>query len=101
MSYGWLAVLCTAAGFFRGGLDPLYFELVAEEAHPIPAGTAGGVLTFFYHALLCVCLTLPPALLTRWLLVLMAGCMVVSGALLGLAKISYKRSTQVVGSSKF
>jgi hypothetical protein len=93
LSYGWLALLCTAAGFFRGGLDPLYFELVAEEAHPIPAGTAGGVLTFFYHALLCVCLTLPPALLTRWLLVLMAGCMVVSGVLLSMAKISYKRST--------
>jgi FLVCR family MFS transporter len=100
LSYGWLALLCTAAGFFRGGLDPLYFELVAEEAHPIPAGTAGGVLTFFYHALLCVCLTLPPAFLTRWLLVLMAGCMVVSGGLLGLANISYKRSTQVTGSAQ-
>jgi hypothetical protein len=97
MPYGWLAVLCTAAGFFRGGLDPLYFELVAEEAYPIPAGTAGGVLTFFYHALLCVCLTMPPALLTRWLLVLMAVCMVVSGLLLGCANITYKRSTLAAG----
>ena len=96
ISYPWLLALCTAAGFFRGGLDPLYFELVAEEAHPIPAGTGGGVLTFFYHALLCVCLTLPPELLTRWLLVLMAGCMVLSGLLLASSQIRYKRSSLAV-----
>ena len=41
------------------------------------------MLTFFYHSLLCVCLTLPPAFLVEWLLVLMAGCMVLSGVLLG------------------
>lgn len=121
MSYGWLLLLCTAAGFFRGGLgeislshiawrpnlmvlrccnaDPLYFELVAEEAHPIPAGTGGGVLTFFYHALLCVCLTLPPKLLTRWLLVLMAGCMVLSGLLLAASQIRYKRSSMAVATT--
>ena len=92
LSYGWLLALCTLAGFFRGGLDPLYFELVAEEAHPIPAGTAGGVLTFFYHVLLCVSLALPPTLLQHWLLVLMAACLALAGVLLGFTSVTYKRS---------
>ena len=42
-------------------------QLVAEVAHPmgINAGTAGGVLTFFYHGVLVIMLSLPATVLNR------------------------------------
>jgi hypothetical protein len=71
-----------------------YFELAAEEAHPIPAGTAGGVLTFFYHLIFVVTLGLPSALLIKWLQGLMAVCLVISGLLLACVRLTYKRSNE-------
>jgi hypothetical protein len=69
------------AGGVRGGGDPLYFEMVAAVAHPLPAGTAGGLLTLFYHFVLAVCLLVPPAVMA-WSMTAMAVCCVVSAALL-------------------
>lgn len=79
--------LCSLAGFARGGLDPLYFELAAEAGFPAAAGLAGGMVCFVYHATIVVFLALPPDVLARWALTLMPAAMLVSGGVVALAKI--------------
>jgi hypothetical protein len=76
----------TFTGGVRGGGDPLYFEMVAAVAHPLPAGTAGGILTFFYHFVLAVCLLVPPGVM-EWSMTAMAICCVFSAALLLPARV--------------
>jgi hypothetical protein len=95
LDYGFagLVALFALAGALRGGTDPLFFELCAEAGATIgvPPGTAGAVLTFGYHALLCVLLLLPPAVLQHWLFVAMAALMLVSAVLLAPAQLAYTR----------
>ena len=91
MSFPALISVCTLAGFFRGGCDPLFFELSAESAYPNTAGTAGGVLTFWYHCLLVCMLSVPASLLQEWAPTAMAVCMVVCFALMSGVSITYFR----------
>ena len=71
--------------------DPLFFELSAELAHPAPAGTAGSVLTLFYHVVLVASLSTPAKILSRYALIGTAVCMFVCAALVAFAKVEYKR----------
>lgn len=86
-----LLVICTAAGFFRGMSDPLFFELSAEVVFPQSAGTAGSILTFWYHITLVMSLSLPDKVLQNWALIGMGGVIVVCIILLSMSKIRYVR----------
>lgn len=81
-----LFVLFTAAGLFRGGLDPLFFEMATEMAHPVPPGTIGSILTFGVHVALIVTLSVPSGNLNKWIFVVMAGTMVFCTALISCVK---------------
>ena len=83
--------LCTLAGLLRGGCDPLFFELSAEAAHPATAATAGGVLTLWYHLVLVAMLSVPAGTLQAAVPVAMAGCMLVSSAMMVPVRIRYTR----------
>lgn len=88
-----LAVICAVAGLLRGGTDPLFFELVSEVVHPagVSPGLAGGVLTFWYHVILCIMLSVPPDFLQHWLMVAMAAFMLLSAVMLVSVKVTYTR----------
>jgi MFS family permease len=90
--WGLLAV-CGAAGLLRGGTDPLFFELSAEAVAPagVPAGAAGGVLTLWYHVILCAFLSVPPSFLQSYTMVGMAGLMLLSAVLLVPVRVAYTR----------
>ena len=90
LSFAALVALCGLAGALRGGVDPLFFELSAEVAHPVPAGTSGGVLTLVYHLILVVCLSLPPGAM-NWSMVAMAAALLMSAAMLLPLKVEYVR----------
>ena len=89
-----LPTLARSAGnSLRGGADPLFFELAAESVAPrgVPAGTAGAILTFIYHAVLVALLAAPPAVLE---LITMPGMSIVLFVAVGLlipVRIAYTR----------
>ena len=83
--------VCAAAGIARGVADPLFFEMSADVAHPAPAGTAGSVLTFVYHVVLVISLSIPSRILENTALPITAAVMVVCAALVMLSTVTYKR----------
>lgn len=87
----WLLAICTAAGFFRGMSDPLFFEMAAETLFPQSAGTAGSILTFWYHVTLVVSLSVPAAVMMDSALMTMAGVTGVCVLLLALTRVEYVR----------
>lgn len=91
ITFGGLLAVCAFAGLTRGGLDPLFFELVAETAHPLPAGTAGSALTLFYHLILVVFLSIPPRILDSSTLAVMAGVMALCLLMVLPVSIAYVR----------
>jgi len=92
-SFGSVVALVAVAGLLRGGADPLFFELAAESVAGagVPAGTAGAVLTFFYHLVLVGLLGLPPAALAAFTLPGMALCLLLSALLLLPVRVAYTR----------
>ena len=97
MPYPAHVVLCTLSGLFRGALDPLFFEMSTELAfvENVPAGTAGGALTVWCHAVMIIFLTTGiffPGTLNNVMLLGMVGCMVLSALLTGLTKQDYRRT---------
>lgn len=116
------------AGGVRGGGDPLYFEMIAAVGAPlgVPAGTAGGLLTFFYHLVLggwcwmmadreghsctmqavrlspphplrtAVCLLAPPSVM-NWSMTAMAVVCVLSAALLVPAAVPAAAAAEQAG----
>ena len=86
-----LMAVCAAAGIARGVADPLFFEMSADVAHPAPAGTAGSVLTFVYHVVLVISLSIPSRILENTALPITAAVMVVCAALVMLSTVTYKR----------
>lgn len=86
-----LMALCAAAGVVRGVADPLFFEMSADVAHPAPAGAAGSVLTFVYHVVLVISLSIPSRILKNTALPITAVVMAVSAVLVSFSKVSYKR----------
>ena len=96
VSYPTMLSLCIAAGFLRGGSDPLFFELVAESVSSkgVPAGTAGAVLTFFYHVVLVILLAVPPSTLATITLPGMAACLLIAALLMVPARVSYTRRSE-------
>ena len=96
VSYPTMLSLCVAAGFLRGGSDPLFFELVAESVSSkgVPAGTAGAVLTFFYHVVLVILLAVPPSTLATITLPGMAACLLIAALLMVPARVSYTRRSE-------
>ena len=79
---GELLLICAGAGFFRGSIDPLYFEMAADAIHPGPAGVSGSVLTFLYHALAVASLSVPATQLNTWSGTLMFAAIAVTGVML-------------------
>jgi hypothetical protein len=81
------------AGFLRGGSDPLFFELVSESVSfvGVPAGTAGAVLTFFYHIVLVILLAVPPTTLATITLPGMAAACLIGALLMVPARVVYNR----------
>ena len=72
------AVYCsTMAGFFRGALDPLSFELCTELSFPMSPSVSGTVLTVWVHFLMIVMLSLPTEFLNKIMMIAMAATMVV------------------------
>jgi len=92
-SYASMMALVAAAGLLRGGADPLFFELAAESVAGagVPAGTAGAVLTFFYHLVLVGLLAVPPAALALITMPGMALCLALSALMLLPVRITYTR----------
>ena len=90
-TFGVIVLVCGLAGFFRGGTDPLFFELAAELTHPRAAGLGGSVLTFFYHLLLVASLSVPASALNKWTTTLMFASMGVCIFLLLPLRIRYVR----------
>ena len=92
-SYASMMALVAAAGLLRGGADPLFFELAAESVAGagVPAGTAGAVLTFFYHLVLVALLAVPPATLAFITMPGMALCLALSALMLLPVRITYTR----------
>jgi hypothetical protein len=93
LGFGALLTICGAAGLLRGGTDPLFFELAAEAVAPVGVapGAAGGVLTFWYHAILCGMLLVPPPFLNHWTMAAMAAFMVLSAVGLAPVRVAYTR----------
>jgi hypothetical protein len=93
ISYSSMLSLCIMAGFLRGGSDPLFFELVAESVSSVgvPAGTAGAVLTFFYHVVLVILLAVPPSFLATITLPGMAAACFIGALLMVPARVVYNR----------
>lgn len=91
LSFPALVALCSLAGLLRGGTDPLFFEMCSETAYPETSGTAGGLLTFLYHIVLVVMLSVPASLLQSWSPAAMAGAMLVCCAIVSIAHVSYVR----------
>ena len=93
LGYTGLLIMAGVAGLLRGGTDPLYFELSAEVVAKdnVPAGAAGGVLTFWYHIILCIFLSVPPTFLQNWTMISMAVLMVISALFLIPVKVEYTR----------
>jgi MFS family permease len=93
LGYAGMLAVATAAGLLRGGTDPLFFELSAEVVAPagVPAGAAGGVLTFWYPVILCALLAAPPAFLKQYTMLGMAGLMGLSAVLLAPVRVTYTR----------
>jgi MFS family permease len=92
-----LTISGTLSGLFRGALDPLFFEMSTELAfvENVPAGTAGGALTVWCHAVMIIFLTTGiffPGTLNNVMLLGMVGCMVLSALLTGLTKQDYRRT---------
>ena len=85
--------LCLRFHVCAGGTDPLFFELCAEVASPlgVPPGTAGAILTFGYHVLLCVMLSLPAPFLDHWTFVAMAALVALAGAMVAPVAVKYTR----------
>ena len=81
LGFAALLAVCGFGGAVRGGADPLYFELAAQQAGVGGGGAAGAVLTFFYHAVLVVCLSVPPAIL-EWSSVALAAVLIIAPLLL-------------------
>ena len=88
-----LMALCGAAGFVRGGLDPLFFELAAETAWEVRVGAdmAGSVLTLIYHVLLSATLSVPAAPLMATVLAGMPLALLVGAAGLVCVRVEYSR----------
>jgi hypothetical protein len=93
ISYSSMLSLCIMAGFLRGGSDPLFFELVSESVSSVgvPAGTAGAVLTFFYHIVLVILLAVPPTTLATITLPGMAAACLIGALLMVPARVVYNR----------
>ena len=60
LSFGGVLAMSSLAGLFRGGIDPLFFEVSAELSFVVraPAGTAGTLLTATLHLVMIVLLTI-------------------------------------------
>jgi hypothetical protein len=88
-----LMALCGAAGFVRGGLDPLFFELAAETAAEVSVGAdmAGSVLTLVYHVLLSATLSVPAAPLMATVLAGMPLALLAGAAGLVCVRVEYRR----------
>jgi hypothetical protein len=86
-----LMAICAAAGFVRGIADPLFFEISADVAYPAPAGTAGSILTFFYHVMLVISLSVPATFLNKWALLGTAMVMCCCFVLTSLTTVKYHR----------
>ena len=93
LSFPTLMALCGAAGFLRGGMDPLFFELASDTAWEVGVGAdmAGSVLTLLYHLLLCATLSMPAKPLMAIVLVGMPVALVVGVGLLALVRVGYGR----------
>eukprot|EP00730_Choanoeca_flexa_P010314 TRINITY_DN17455_c0_g1_i1.p1 TRINITY_DN17455_c0_g1~~TRINITY_DN17455_c0_g1_i1.p1 ORF type:complete len:475 (+),score=68.02 TRINITY_DN17455_c0_g1_i1:49-1473(+) len=84
-----LLTMCGLAGFLRGSVDPLYFEMAADAIHPGPAGVAGSVLTFLYHALAVASLSVPADQLNMWAMTLMYAAIALTGVMLIPVRMQY------------
>jgi len=93
LTFPLLMALCGAAGFVRGGMDPLYFELAAETASEVGVGAdmAGSVLTLLYHVLLTLTLSMPAAPLMAIVLVGMPIALLVGAGGLVCVRVQYTR----------
>eukprot|EP00039_Didymoeca_costata_P022489 m.346798 g.346798 ORF g.346798 m.346798 type:complete len:453 (+) comp30398_c0_seq1:59-1417(+) len=83
--------ICATAGFTRGIVDPLYFEMSADIAHPHPASTAGSILTLVYHVVLVISLSIPSGILAKWALTATAFVMLACTLLLTITQMKYPR----------
>jgi len=92
-SYPAMLALCAVAGLLRGGSDPLFFEITAEAVAEagVPAGTAGAVLTFVYHAVLVGLLAVPPAALAVITMPGVSVCLAAAALMLLPVRIAYTR----------
>ena len=72
-----ILLACCWSGFFRGGIDPLVFELSTEEAYPIPPGTVGSLLTMFCHMVMIGFLSVPVSIQNQGVMVSMAIIMTI------------------------
>jgi len=86
-----IAAVSTLAGGFRGGLDPLFFELSTELAHPVPPGTVGGLLTMYVHLVMIAFLAIPSGVLDSAAMLSCAVTMLVCGAMVASVRETYNR----------
>ena len=93
LSFPTLMAVCGLAGFVRGGMDPLFFELSAEAAAGVGVGAdmAGSVLTLVYHVLLCATLSMPARPLMAIVLVGMPVALLLGALVLAPLQIVYSR----------
>ena len=78
MSADWLTTTATCHAHSAAHTDTCHLQ-------------AGAVLTLFYHCLLFLYLSVPSALLNKWMLVIMAVTMIACTALLLPVSVVYRR----------
>jgi hypothetical protein len=101
-SFPTICGVSAVAGFVRGMLDPLCFELCVELSYPIHPSVGGTVLTIWVHLVMIVMLFLPSHFLQESIMVWMAATMGLCVILLLGVKEDYQRlHMDEAGSSSF
>eukprot|EP00051_Salpingoeca_urceolata_P017692 m.243675 g.243675 ORF g.243675 m.243675 type:complete len:512 (+) comp19024_c1_seq3:79-1614(+) len=91
LPYSALMAIATTAGLFRGGLDPLFFELGTDITHPLGAGTVGASITVTCHVALIIALSVPSHTLVRYASSAMTVAMVLSFVSILFVREQYNR----------
>lgn len=91
LPYAIVVYVATLAGIFRGGLDPLFFELASEISYPASPGLLGSLITVACHMVMILFLSVPADILNRWASTALAVIMLAALVAMAFVRERYPR----------